>query len=111
MACTRKCCYILSNDPDLASKKTVIEKQNEEKLAAERRKKMEELKANQEISVVSSKVIKTGTYIDFYHVQRVVKNNTNKVIKNYKARWFAYDNNGFPIKLDSSEKSLLRLLG
>lgn len=94
---------ILNNDSDLTSKKVIYEKQNEEKLAAERKLKMEELKENQEVSVVSAKVVRTGTYIDFYHVQVVVKNNTNKVVKNYKARWFAYDSNGYPIKLDSND--------
>lgn len=94
---------ILTNDSDLTSKKVVYEKLNQEKLNAELKKKVDRLKENQEISVVSAKVVRTGTYIDFYHTQVVVKNNTDKVLKNYIAKWFAYDSNGYPIKLGSSD--------
>jgi len=72
---------ILSNDSDLTSKKVVYEKQNEEKLAAELKAKMIELKENQEVSVV-----KTSTYVDWIddtHISVVIKNNTDKVIKKY----------------------------
>lgn len=94
---------ILNSDSDLTSKKVIYEKQNEEKIAAERKNKMEELKEKQEVSVVSAKVVRTGNYIDFYHVEVVVKNNTNKVVKDFTAKWFAYDSNGYPIKLDSKD--------
>lgn len=94
---------VVPSDSDITAKKTVYDQQNKEKIAAERKKKVEELQTNQEVSVLSSKMVKTGTYFDFYHVQVIVKNNSNKVVKNFNVRWLAYDSQGYPIKLDSSD--------
>lgn len=94
---------VIPNDSDVSAKKASYEKQNEEKKAIERKKKMEELRKSQEVSVESAKIVRTGTYIDFYHTQVIVKNNTNKVVKNYVVGWLAYDDKGYPINLDSDD--------
>ncbi|WP_422658158.1 DUF5780 domain-containing protein [Paenibacillus sp. EC2-1] len=94
---------LIPNDSDVSAKKASYEKLNEEKKAIERKKKMEELKNSQEVSVESAIIVRTGTYIDFYHTQVIVKNNSNKVVKNYVVGWLAYDNQGYPINLDSND--------
>lgn len=87
---------VLLNDSDLVAKKTVYQKQNEEKLAIERREKMEDLKGKQELSV-----IKTGLFTDWLDDQYVtiqVKNNTDKVVKKYVVGWMGFDGDGYPVK-------------
>jgi len=87
---------IIPSDSDLLAKKKVYEDENEEKVAAERKKIMDELVENQEVSVVSSKVFKD--WIGWDNIEVVVKNNTDKVVKNYTVAWMCFDKDGFPIK-------------
>ncbi|WP_019640566.1 DUF5780 domain-containing protein [Paenibacillus fonticola] len=88
---------IMPNDSELTAKKSVYEKQNEEKLAAERKKKMEELKANQEVSVESSRIFNDWIYDEMIEI--VVQNNTNKVVKEYTVGYMVFDKNNYPIKV------------
>lgn len=87
---------IIPNDADFSSKKTVYQKQNEQKLAAERKKKMEELLAKQEVSVVSTSLF--TDWLDDKHISIVVKNHSNKVVKKYEVGWMGFDKNGYPVK-------------
>jgi hypothetical protein len=65
-------------------------------ITVERKKKMEELEKSQEVSVVSARV--TKDWIDWDQIEVVVKNNTDKVVKNYSVAWMCFDKDGFPIK-------------
>lgn len=87
---------LIPNDSDISAKKAIYEKLNEEKKAAERKKKMEELKNNQEVSVEN---IRTFTdWLDDLYISVTVKNNTNKVVKKYIVGWMGFDKDGYPVK-------------
>lgn len=87
---------ILPNDTDLIAKKSVYEKAQEDKLAAERKQKMEELVKNQEVSVQNIAINKD--WIDDSYISITIKNNTNKVVKKYVVGWMGFDKNGYPVK-------------
>jgi tetratricopeptide (TPR) repeat protein len=88
---------LIPENSDIIAKLAVYEKKLEEQKLVERKKKMEELKANQELVVISSKVVP-----DYFKIndqaQVVVKNNTQKVVKNFNVGIVMYDNNGYPLK-------------
>jgi hypothetical protein len=48
---------VIPNDADLIAKEAVYQKAQEDKLAAERKQEMEDLKAKQELTVISTKVV------------------------------------------------------
>lgn len=84
---------IIPNDSDMIAKKTVYEKQNEEKLATERKKKMEELKGKQEVSVIKTSLF--TDWLDDTYLTIEVKNNSNKVVKKYVVGWMGFDKDGY----------------
>jgi tetratricopeptide (TPR) repeat protein len=93
---------VMPNDPDFASKREVYVKLNEEKKAEELRKRLEEMKANQEVSVDKvSIVIQSTQYKALYPdmIQAIIRNNSDKTIKNFKIGFLAFDSNGYPLKI------------
>ncbi len=98
---------ILKNDSDLLAKQTSYQKQQEDHLAAERKKKVEELEKKQEMTVVSLKTFKDR--IDSVHLSIVVKNNSDKVVKKFSIGWMGYDENGYPVKTGWLSPDFLKL--
>ena len=91
-----KALSILPNDQDINAKNAVYQKLQDEKLAAERKQKMDELAKNQEVSVQNITINKD--WLDDYYISITVKNNTNKVIKKYVVGWMGFDKDGYPVK-------------
>lgn len=82
---------LIPNDSDLTSKLSVYEKQLHEKLFAE-----------QLVIVESAKIIiQDATYKALYPdmIQVIVKNNSDKTIKNMNVGCLGYDKNGYPLKI------------
>lgn len=71
------------------------EKDEVEKVARE--KEMEKLKKEQELEVVNTTIIHDWLRDEMAEV--LVKNNTDKVVKEYEVGIMAYDANGYPIKV------------
>nr|WP_240480117.1 DUF5780 domain-containing protein [Paenibacillus fonticola] len=97
---------IMPNDSELAAKKSVYENQNKEKLAVERKEKVEELKANQELSVVETRIV--DDYIFDQMAQVIVQNNTDKVVKKYRIGYMGFDKDNYPVKFGLLNESFLR---
>jgi Family of unknown function (DUF5780)/zinc-ribbon domain len=88
---------VIPNDTDLLAKESVYQKAQDEKLAAEHKQEMEELIAKQELTVGSTNVV--PDYFSLHdQAQVIVKNNTQKVVKNFTVGILMYDNNGYPVK-------------
>jgi tetratricopeptide (TPR) repeat protein len=103
---------VFPKDADLIAKQEVYQKAQEEKLEAERKKQLEDLKAKQELAVISTKVVP-----DFFSLhdqaQVIVKNKTQKVIKKFTVGILMYDKNGYPLKsgILAGESDLFQGLG
>lgn len=63
-------------------------------------KQIESLEQNQEVSVISAKTHKEWYSDSISGIQVIVKNNTNKVVKDYTVGMLAYDKNGYPLKIN-----------
>jgi tetratricopeptide (TPR) repeat protein len=93
---------IIPNDSDISAKKASFEKLNEEKKTTERKKKMEEAKSQQLLIVENSKIAVQDTeYKSLYPdmLQVIVRNNSDKTVKNMDVSFLAYDKNKFPLKI------------
>lgn len=88
---------LISDDNDILSKLAVYEEKLEEKIAEERKQKIEKAKSGQELVVVNTKVVP-----DYFEIndqaQVIVENKTKKVIKYFDVGILMYDGNGYPIK-------------
>jgi hypothetical protein len=100
---------VLPDHADLLAKQSVYQKAQEDKLAVKRQKEMDELIANQELKVVGTNVVP-----DYFSIndqaQVIVKNNTQKVVKNFTVGILMYDSNGYPVKsgIIAGENELFR---
>lgn len=89
---------VIPNDADLLAKEASYKKLSDEKKQEERRLKMEELKNNQEVEVVSVRQYTNSINTNFIAVK--VKNNTaNKRVKSYTIGFMGFDANGLPVKV------------
>ncbi|MCT4565355.1 MAG: DUF5780 domain-containing protein [Maledivibacter sp.] len=89
---------IIPNDADLLVKEATYTKLNDEKKAEEHRVKMEELKSNQEVEVISTRQYTDSINTNFIAVK--VRNNTsNKRVKSYTIGFMAFDADGLPVKV------------
>jgi len=87
---------LLKDDSDLLAKKTSYQKQNEAYLELKRKKKIEDLKGKQELTVTGTSTF--TDWLDDVHVSIIVKNTTNKVVKKFVVGWMGYDKDGFPVQ-------------
>lgn len=92
----------IQKDPDLEVLQSKAQGLYDTAQAEERKKQMDDYKNKQEVSVVGAQVVRTGTYIDFFYTQVIVQNNSSKVVKNFTVGWLAFDQNGYPVYLNSN---------
>lgn len=93
---------IYSEDENLLKKKDEYTKQkieNEEKLKNE---KIENLKNNQQVSVEKAYTFNAGYSIILRRATVAIKNNTDKVIKDYTVGILQFDDSGYPVEVKYS---------
>lgn len=86
---------IISNDNEITEKSNQIKDKAKEQ-------EIEKYKNEQEVSVESAKIIEQDTiYKSLYPdmIEVVIKNNSNKTIKDYNVAVLAYDSNNYPLKI------------
>lgn len=87
---------VLKDDEDLTAKQNQIAEKAKEQ-------EKEQAKNNQEISVISAKIVEQDSrYKSLYPdlMQVIVQNNTSKTVKSYTVSILGYDSNGFPLKIE-----------
>lgn len=84
---------LFANDTNINQKISLIKDEA-------KKQEIEQYKNNQEVSVISAKTHKEWYSTSISGIQVVVKNNTNKVVKNYSVAMLAYDSNGYPLKIN-----------
>lgn len=88
---------IIKTDDEIISKLSDYRKKLEEKKAQEQKQKMDELKRKQQIEVISTSTSPIVLGGNGTHAKVIVKNNTNKVVKEYNVGILMYDKNGHPV--------------
>lgn len=86
---------IVTNDNEITEKSNQIKDKAKEQ-------EIEKYKNEQEVSVKSAKIIEQDpTYKSLYPdmIEVVIKNNSNKTIKDYNVAVLAYDSNNYPLKI------------
>lgn len=85
------------NDKEITEKITEIKEKVKEQ-------QIQEYKNNQEVTVESARIyVQHPNYKSLYpdSIEVIIKNNTNKTIKNYSISILAYDSNNYPLKVQT----------
>jgi hypothetical protein len=98
---------LFPDDPELMSQKEIYEKKYDKKVAEEKKNTIETARKNQEVSVDQARIaIQTNDELTKFiypdMIQVIVRNNSNKVVKNIEVSNLAYDSNGLPVKIEGN---------
>ncbi|MDN4070852.1 DUF5780 domain-containing protein [Paenibacillus vini] len=99
---------VIQDNSDLIAKKSVYTKKNEEQIENERKIKMQETKDKQEVIVEKASIkIQSTEYKALYPdmIQVIVRNKSNKTVKNMVVGSLAFDSNGLPVKIRNQYSS------
>lgn len=93
---------VLPEDSDIKAKKKVFAELLEKQIAAEEKQKSEKAKNEQLISVEKTNILIQSNdckslYPDMFEV--IIKNNSDKTIKSYRAAMLGWDKKGYPLKI------------
>lgn len=84
---------VFNNDDEIIKKSNEIKEKVKEQ-------QIQEYKENQEVTVESVKTYQAWYSDTTDGISVVIKNNTNKVIKDYSVGILAYDSNGYPLEIE-----------
>lgn len=84
---------VFNNNDEITKKSNEIKEKVKEQ-------QIKEYKENQEVTVESVKTYQAWYSDTTDGISVVIKNNTNKVIKDYSVGLLAYDSNGYPLKIE-----------
>ena len=102
---------MLPKDPDLAAKRKEYQSLQKKADEAAEKKRLEDAKKNQKLTVTSCRAYDVGYSIILRRGEVVVKNKTNKVVKDYTVGMLLFDDNGYPVDVEYSfqgEGNLMR---